>query len=186
MAGTLCNQRCVDAGVDIVRVSVPDEVPALKDGAQSLKADHQWLTFIFITNAALWRAGCVFTVTPAILVRGAVREDVPRKTTTHAYQECRSLKASDKYVEPCPDAMWLNAGPYRCCRTTISRIQDQLQGVRRVHGRRRLSQLAEATDTRSIWDHQLAGWMSGTIKPSIGAGSSGRGSAMILSCVAVG
>jgi (E)-4-hydroxy-3-methylbut-2-enyl-diphosphate synthase len=78
----------------------------------------------------------------------------------------------EKYGEPCPDAMvesgWIISS---CCRTTISRVQDQLQGVRRVPGRRRLSELAEATDAPiHLGITEAGGLMTGTVKSAVGLG----------------
>ncbi|AGI68445.1 4-hydroxy-3-methylbut-2-en-1-yl diphosphate synthase IspG [Octadecabacter antarcticus 307] len=186
VSGTLAQiQRCVDAGVDIVRVSVPDE-----DSSKALKeicaaspvpivAD---IHFHYKRGIEAAEAGVAcLRINPGNIgsearVREVIKAAKDNNCAMRIGVNAGSLEKHllDKYGEPCPDAMVESGLDH------IKLLQDNdfhnfkisCKASDVFMAAAAYQQLAEATDAPiHLGITEAGGLMSGTIKSSIGMGS---------------
>lgn len=186
VTGTLAQiQRCVDAGVDIVRVSVPDE-----DSSKALKeicaaspvpivAD---IHFHYKRGIEAAEAGVAcLRINPGNIgsearVREVIKAAKDNNCAMRIGVNAGSLEKHllDKYGEPCPDAMVESGLDH------IKLLQDNdfhnfkisCKASDVFMAAAAYQQLAEATDAPiHLGITEAGGLMSGTIKSSIGMGS---------------
>ncbi|MFT7441551.1 MAG: (E)-4-hydroxy-3-methylbut-2-enyl-diphosphate synthase [Sulfitobacter sp.] len=186
VAGTLAQiQRCVDAGVDIVRVSVPDEASskALKEICAAspvpIVAD---IHFHYKRGIEAAEAGAAcLRINPGNIgsearVREVIKAAKDNNCSMRIGVNAGSLEKHllDKYGEPCPDAMVESGLDH------IKLLQDNDFHEFKISCKASdvfmaaaaYQQLAEATDAPiHLGITEAGGLMSGTIKSSIGMGS---------------
>lgn len=186
VTGTLAQiQRCVDAGVDIVRVSVPDE-----DSSIALKAICAASPVPIVADihfhykrgieAAESGAACLRINPGNIGSEARVREIIKAAKDNNCSMRIGVNAGSlekhllDKYGEPCPDAMVESGLDH------IKLLQDNdfhnfkisCKASDVFMAAAAYQQLAEATDAPiHLGITEAGGLMSGTIKSSIGMGS---------------
>ena len=186
VAGTLAQiQRCADAGVDVVRVSVPDE-----DSSKALKQICAASPVPIVADihfhykrgieAAEAGAACL-RINPGNIgsearVREVIKAAKDNNCSLRIGVNAGSLEKHllDKYGEPCPDAMvesgldhikLLQDNDFHEFKVSC-KASDVFMAAAAYH------QLAEATDAPiHLGITEAGGLMSGTIKSSIGMGS---------------
>ncbi|MDE0969939.1 MAG: flavodoxin-dependent (E)-4-hydroxy-3-methylbut-2-enyl-diphosphate synthase [Octadecabacter sp.] len=186
VVGTLAQiQRCVDAGVDVVRVSVPDE-----DSSKALKKICAASPVPIVADihfhykrgieAAEAGAACL-RINPGNIgsearVREVIKAAKDNNCSMRIGVNAGSLEKHllDKYGEPCPDAMvesgldhikLLQDNDFHEFKVSC-KASDVFMAAAAYH------QLAEATDAPiHLGITEAGGLMSGTIKSSIGMGS---------------